>query len=234
MQNNSECPNCKSINPFYQLVCKNCKSYIREKIFNIDFWNTFWHMFDSPIKQLQNVVFADHKNFLLFTLFLISFKFSVNTFVLTNIFRPKINLTSDVLINMFYLILSFSLIFVIYSLLYKFILKIFNIETRFKDNLSVFVYSQSAILFSLFFVFPVQLGVFGVHWFVFNPSPLMIKPNVAYALLFLDLVFFIWGFLQTVFAHYIQTKALSFSLFSAIIFYGLITLLFSYFPFVIS
>lgn len=234
MQNYSECPNCKTKNPFYQLVCKNCKAYVREKVFNIDFWNTFWHMFDSPIKFLQNVVFADHKNFLLFTLLLLSFKYTVNTFLLTNIFKPKLNLTSDVLNNMFYLILSFIVIFIFYSVILKYVLKIFKVETRVKDNLAVLVFSQSSILFSLFFVFPVQLGVFGVHWFIFNPSPLMIKQNVAYALFILESILWGWGFIQIIFAHYVQTKSVLFSILLSIIFYCIITMLFLFFPFMIS
>jgi len=228
MQNYSECPNCKTQNPFYQLVCKNCKAYVREKVFNIDFWNTFWHMFDSPIKFLQNVVFADHKNFLLFTLLLLSFKYSVNSFLLTNIFRPKLNLTSDVLNNMFYLILGFIIIFIFYSFTLKYLLKLFKVETRVKDNLAVLVFSQSSILFSLFFVFPVQLGVFGVHWFIFNPSPLMIKQNVAYALFILESILWGWG-LYRLYLHIMYKPNQFFSPFCLVLFF--IALLLCYFYF---
>jgi hypothetical protein len=234
MQNYLECPNCKELNPHHQLVCKSCKAYIREKVYNIDFWSTFWHMFDSPIKQLQNLIFAEHKNFLIITLLLISFKFSVNTFLLTNLFRPSINLTSDVLINMFYLIVTFSIIFIFYSFLVKFILKIFKVKTRFKDNLAIFTYSQSSILFSLLFLFPVQLGVFGVHWFVFNPSPMLIKPNIAYALFVLEIILTIWGLVQIGLAHFVQTRSIIFSIFAGLFFYSIITLMFLYFPFIIS
>jgi len=234
MQNFSECPNCKAKNPYYQLVCSNCKAYIREKVFNIDFWNTFWHMFDSPIKQLQNIIFSDHKNFLAFTLFLVSFKFTVNSFLLTNFFNPNLNLTSDVIFNMMLLIITFAIVFIIYAFLLKYIYLSLKVKTRFKDNLAVLVFSQSAILFSLFFVFPVQLGVFGVHWFVFNPSPILIKPSIAYALISLDAILLIWGLFQIILAHYIQTKSVIISIFLGLIFYLFINILFLFFPFSVS
>jgi len=132
------------------------------------------------------------------------------------------------------LIITFAIVFIIYAFLLKYIYLSLKVKTRFKDNLAVLVFSQSAILFSLFFVFPVQLGVFGVHWFVFNPSPILIKPSIAYALISLDAILLIWGLFQIILAHYIQTKSVIISIFLGLILYLFINILFLFFPFSVS
>ncbi|MFH0733652.1 MAG: hypothetical protein V1773_03650 [bacterium] len=234
MNNTIKCANCETENPSYRFVCLKCKSYIRERVFNIDFWLTFWKTFESPVKTFSNVIFAEHKNFLSFILFLVSVKLSVNTFVLSNLINPKTNLTSNIIENLFFLIISFFAVFVISAVLLKIILKVSNINSRFKDNLAILTYAQTPLLFSLFFIFPVQLGVFGIHWFIFNPNPIMIKSTVAYTFMGIDLILIIWGFIQTIIAHFVQTRSVFYSIIAAIIFYIIINGLFLIFPFIQS
>ncbi len=234
MKNLLECPNCKTLNPNYRLVCKNCKAYLRERVFNIDFWAIFWGMFESPIKSLNKIIFAEHKNFLFITLLMLSIKFSINTFLLANLFNKDINLTSDVLVNLAFLFITYLFIFVLYSIIITYLYKIIKVDTRIKDNFALLIFSQSAILFSLFFLFPVELGVFGIHWFVFNPSPFMIKSNVAYALVAIEAILIIWGLIQVILAHYVQTKSVLLSIILGVVFYSVILLLFLVFPFQIS
>ncbi len=234
MKNNIICPNCNHENPSYRFVCLNCKAYIRERVFNIDFWKTFWQTFDSPTKAFADVIFAEHKNYLSFILFLVSFKLSINTFVLSNLFNKNVDLTENIVVNMFFLTITFFVIFIIGAFLLKFMLKLLNVNSRFKDDLAILTYSQSPLLFSLFFIFPVQLGVFGIHWFIFNPSPFMLKNTIAYALCGIDLILILWGFFQTVTANFVQIRSIFVSILSAIIFYIVLNGLFLIFPFIQS
>lgn len=234
MKNLLECPNCKSLNPNYRLVCNNCKAYLRERVFNIDFWAVFWGMFESPISNLKKIIFAEHKNFFFITLLLLSIKFSINTFLLANIFIKDINLTTDVLVNLLFLLVTYLLVFSTYSVLITYFYKIIKVDTRIKDNFALIVFSQSAILFSLFIIFPVELGVFGIHWFVFNPSPFLIKSNIAYGLIAIEVILLLWGLVQVILAHYVQIKSVILSLVLGIIFYIVIFLVFLFFPFQIS
>ncbi len=234
MKNTIECPKCHTLNPQYRYVCSNCKTYIRERVFNIDFWKTFWKTFESPVKSFNEIIHSEHKNYLSFILFIVSLKFSLNSLVLTNLFRKQYNLTDDILINIFYLTATYFAIFVLYSFLIKYILKVFNIKSRFLDNLAIFTYSQVPLLFSLFFIFPVQLGVFGMHWLIGNPEPYMLKNTIAYMLYGLDGLFLVWGFINIIFAHYTQLQNKVISFVFGIVFYILLIGLFLIYPFIQS
>lgn len=234
MKNTIECPKCHTLNPQYRYVCLNCKTYIRERVFNIDFWKIFWKTFESPIKSFNEIIHSEHKNYLLFILFLVSFKLSINSLVLTNLFRNEYNLTDDISVNLIFLTATYFGIFILYSLITKFVLQVFSIKSRFLDNLAVFTYSQVPLLFSLFFIFPVQLGVFGMHWIIGNPEPIMLKNTIAYMLYGLDGLFLIWGLINIIFAHFTQLQKKISSILFGIIFYLIIIGLFFFFPFIQS
>ncbi len=69
-----------------------------------------------------------------------------------------------------------------------------EIVLRFKDIYSVNVYSFIPYLFGLFFVFPVELVVFGRDIFSNNPYSFQIKPLFTYILIGVEIIIIIWSF----------------------------------------
>ena len=68
------CSNCGVENPLYLKNCLNCKHYIRTAVVNIDLWRTIYQLFENPRKALKNIIYAEHKNFIIFLLFFFSIK----------------------------------------------------------------------------------------------------------------------------------------------------------------
>lgn len=193
MTNNSQniCSNCGENNPLFLTNCKKCKHYVREKVNNIDLWSTFWKLFENPNKALKTIIYAEHKNFLSFLIVFLGTKFFISAAFLQSL----IGISSPDSVYPFY---NFLILLACYSITLFVFTKLFTLatrrtnQTRFKDNLAIITYSFTPILFSLFFLTAVEYGIFGIHWFIFNPSPFIIKGNIAYTLAILEGIMFVW------------------------------------------
>lgn len=195
MKNSIICTNCASENPNFKQVCSNCKSYLREKVYNIDIWNTISLLIESPSKALQQIVFSEHKNLAAILVIL----FSIRVFVLSKF----VSILFD---GSFGLNLAFTTSFIItftvvcsVILFYTFFLSkwLNNSEyvTRFKDIFAVTSYSQIPNLFVLFFVFPIELIVFGATLFSNNPAAFEVKPLFFFTFLAFEFGLIIWSML---------------------------------------
>ena len=74
-QNFQTCNNCGKENALYANKCENCHHYVRANIVNIDLWSTIWNLFESPVEALENIIYAQHKNFIIFLTIFVSIKF---------------------------------------------------------------------------------------------------------------------------------------------------------------
>lgn len=209
MKNIILCNNCKSENNFYSLNCKECSSYLRPRIVNLDFWPLCWQMFESPSATFKNIIHAEHKNFLTLILLLSAIKFSINKNFLTDlIFDGEYTAGFSSPIN----IIFFIILIVTASALFKVLGRLFGLETRYKDNLACATYSNTPAVLALFFLTPIQIALFGFYWFTFNPSPILIKPTAAYLLLTVDMIMVTWSFINLYIGFYTQSKSKIFSL----------------------
>ena len=212
MKNVSVCRNCNAENPFYALICKKCNSFLRRKISNIDLWETTWQLFDAPVKAAEKIIQSDTKNFLIMLLLFISIKYSINAVIMHNACNEKgmsfgfINeglLFGGVPIIMLLIVFSFSI-----TLLNK----VFGIANRFRDNLSIYTYSFIPQLFGLVVLTPIQFALFGEYWFIFNPSPFIIKPMAAYVLFIIEGFLFLWSSILFITSTYSQTRNKKYSI----------------------
>lgn len=195
------CNNCGSLNPEYEYKCSNCKSFLRDRIVNIDLGETLIKIIDSPTDTLRKIKFSEHKNYIFFLLFFISIRFLIiSRFISVPFVYETIKL------NIFLLILISSGITIILFLLISFLLqKIFlllSIRARFKDILAVIIYSLLPNLFALVILFPIELVFYGEYLFSNNPYPYQIKENVFYFLLVIETLTIIWS----IFLAYIGIK----------------------------
>ena len=222
MKNSVICSNCKAENPFYKLICGNCKSYIRDRIYNIDLGNVLARLIESPARGFRTIIFAEHKNFITFIIFLAALKFEIDS-VFISLFFSKHTLSFSKFVGGYIsLIIIFALLLLIFSFVINIINKTLGYETRTKDNFSIFSYSLIPHIFALIVLFPLELVMFGEYLFSTNPSPFDLKVFVSYTLLVLELLMVAWSLFLTIIANYTQTKNIIYSIVISIIFHSLL------------
>ena len=227
MTNIVVCKNCQTENPFYQLICKNCKSFLRERIFNIDLWKVLSLLVESPVKGFQTIIYSEHKNFTALILLLAAGKFAIDL-IFFSVFK-----SGSPLIRFFPAFISVAILLAL--LMFIFSLLLFNlgrlngIQTRLMDNFSILIYSLVPHIFALIILFPIEIVIFGGNLFSTNPSPFIIKPAIAYTLLVFELLIVLWGIFLIISAIYTQFKNLLISVAGSIIITAAVFSFFYYF-----
>ncbi len=223
------CDNCKTENPLYKVTCKECGHYLRSTVVNIDLWETIWNLFEHPTLTIKNVVFAEHKNFVTFLLILLSIKLYFTFTIFNSAFLGTISYLSSK-----HILYATSLILVLILLLQKIITIFFNApkkRTRYKDNLALVAYSFVPTILTLVFLTPIEYGIFGEHWFDYNPSPLLIKEGTAYVLLAIEAIMFLWSLFLLVKSYYIQSGSILKSVGSTFLFLFVLVITINFIPF---
>jgi len=213
MKNIVVCKNCQAENPFYELTCKSCKGFLRERIFNIDLWKVLSLLIESPVKGFKTIIFSEHKNFTFLILILASGKFAMDLLffsVLHNFRYPVVIVNFPVVSIMVFIVvclLTFS-----FSILLFYLGNQIGISTRIKDNFSILTYSFIPHVFALIILFPIEVIIFGGNLFSANPSPFDLKPGIAYTLLVFELLIILWGIFLAAAAIYTQFKSIFISI----------------------
>lgn len=204
MKNVVVCKHCNSENPSYGLICLNCKSYLREKVYNIDFWKTVALLIEAPAKAFKTIINSEHKNFLVFLIILVSGKILVNGVFLKILFEKGSGI-SNYFLDYFLSILLFVLILVFFAGLFNVVTDKYGVKTRFLDNFSILAYSFIPYTFGFVILFPVELILFGGYLFSYSPSPFQIKETLAYTLLVFEGLLFVWNIFLTITAIRVQS-----------------------------
>ncbi|MCW8850177.1 MAG: hypothetical protein OQJ81_09400 [Melioribacteraceae bacterium] len=230
--NVQKCSNCGEDNLLYEKNCKKCKHYLRAAVVNIDLWKTIWLLFENPKKAVKNLIMAEHKNFSIFLLFFLGLKL----FTTSVIIQSSVNLTLPITEYFSANIIIGTLIYVALVLLYTFIFSKLlkrRAKVRFKDNFTIIVYSFIPIVFSLFILSPVEYGLFGKHWFLYNPSPFLIKSTLAYIILGLELLMLGWSLFILFIALKIQSNSSILGFIASFLFITIMIYSFFNIPFII-
>lgn len=218
-----ECENCGTSNPFYTLNCSNCKSYLRARVVNIDFWSLTGKLIESPVDGFQTIIFSEHKNFWITVLTLFSLKLAIVKLVLTSQVagnHQAVNyIWGNLLISFGYFISAF---FLFSFILFK-IYKLLKIPIRWKDTISVNTFSFLPLVFALGFLFPLEYALFGKYLITFNPSPFILKETAAYVLTGIEGLFVIWSFVLLFIGVFVQTKKILAAIIGFILIAGIIS-----------
>lgn len=215
MKNSVTCPNCNSENPFYNSVCSVCKFYIRDRIYNIDLWTVISSLIESPSKAFRTIIFSEHKNFIFFILFFVSAKYLINARFISMISVGEFQSTVGLQYSYLIVLGIISIYYLLFSFAYKLIGRLNEIQIRFKDTLSLIIFSQIPLLIGLVVVFPLELVIFGDYIFSLNPAPFIIKKNIAYFFLSIELSLIFWTILLVFKAFITQTQTTIFGFLSA-------------------
>ena len=190
----SKCKKCNHINPTYKNICEECKSYLRERVVNIDLWSTIQLIIEEPVKAFKQIIFAEHKNFIAFITFFIAIK---NLLIARFLSVPELGIngvTTSLILSLTLIILITILLLSSSTFLQRSIFKGRGLKLRFKDIYAIDVYSFTPYLFGLVFIFPAELIVLGGNIFSNNPYSFQIKPLITYLLVGIEFITIIWSF----------------------------------------
>jgi len=197
-KNEISCPNCGEYNFDYEIKCKNCKSFIRERIVNLDLGETLIQLIDSPTEAFHRIKFSEHKNYLIVLLIFLSIRFLIISRFISVPFTENSTNLSVLILWVISFIITISLLTFVSFVLQKIFL-VNKVNARFKDILSVVVYSFVPNVFALIILFPIELVFYGEFIFSNNPYPYQIKESIFYFLLTLEALTIIWSvFLMTI------------------------------------
>lgn len=187
------CKKCSTINPLYTSICINCKSYLRERVVNIDLWNSIGLIIESPQKAFTSILFAENKNFIIFLTFL----FALKNLIIARFFSVaelgKNGVQTSTMISYSLMLLISLIILSLFTAIQKIYFNKLNISLRFKDIYAVSIYSFIPYILGLISIFIIELVVLGGDIFSNNPTPFQIKPTIAYTLAGFELLVFIWS-----------------------------------------
>lgn len=210
-KNDIICNSCGSRNPEYEYKCSNCKSFLRDRIVNIDLGETLIRIIDSPNDTFRKIKFSEHKNYIFFLLLFLSIRFLIiSRFISVPFVYETIKLNTLLLI-----LISFGITIILFLFLSFLLQKIFlllSIRARFKDILAVIIYSLLPNIFALFILFPIELVFYGEYLFSNNPYPYQIKESVFYFLLVIEALTILWSIFLAYIGvkEFVKSKLLSF------------------------
>jgi predicted nucleic acid-binding Zn ribbon protein len=214
------CPVCGTDNPPLNVTCSNCGGYIRERIASLHLFQTLGMLIETPTTAMQRIIVARQKNYSIVLQMMFGLAYTAFVFWFANI---------GLLINDLQIILLFILILgpvtgiVIVSVLAIFTtlgVRVRHTRVEVRDVRAVLSYATFPIIMSVMFIFPVEVGVFGMYLFTGTPSPFSINPLVYVLFLGLDGVLIIWSLLLV----FIGIRTLSGSIATALFIKGIILL----------
>jgi hypothetical protein len=218
MNNNIVCKNCNEENPYYALICKKCKSYLREKIYNIDLWQILGLIIESPVKAFGIIIRSEHKNFIFFGIILASAKLFIDSMYMSLItVNPEPQLGS---IISHYLVILGSILSVVFlsGIIVTLLNKLLDLKTRIRDNFAIFAYSLLPHIFGFIILFTVEATVFGGNLFSKNPSVFSLKEFLAYTLLGFEILIILWSLFLSIVGMYVQSKNIKYSIIVGVVF----------------
>ncbi len=232
MNNNFNiCQNCGEKNPLYLNKCTKCHHYFRAAVINIDLWSTIWKLFETPVEALKNIIYAEHKNFITFLVFFLSIKLLLISAFVQSFIDDSVMNSKSFIFNILIQSGIYILFLIIFSFFLNLGLKKYS-KTKFKNTLAVTIFSFIPIILSLFLT-PIEYGIFGKHWFIFNPSPFLIKEIPAFILSFVEIILILWSFIIFWKGIKLQSNSNIFSFSMVIIFIVLISQIILNIPYII-
>ena len=188
------CPVCKTQNDEYAVVCSSCKSYIQNRIANLDFFDMVWKVIESPRSAFHDITLAEHKNYslLLFSLFGIGLSF-------TGFWYFRLGARFESLLDLLAGATGTGLIVgfvsaILFTGLYEIMVRLLGGKGSLKNSLAILAYSTTPVSLSLALILPIELLTFGMYLFTRNPDPYTFKPAMYVTLIGTDCVLGLWAF----------------------------------------
>jgi len=231
MRNSVKCNSCGHENAMFRLNCTECNNYLRARVWNINLWHNIRLLIESPTKAFQDIIWSEHKNFVVFIVLISAIKFMVDSSFIKMAYGNTDFLLNKFSTNYILVFAEFVIFLFVFTFVYCYLNKLFHLETRIRDILAIISYSFIPSIFGLVFLFLVEIILFGSYLFSVNPPPIVIKPTLAYTLLGLEVLLIFWSVFLLSFGFYVLTKLKLYSIISSFIFFILFLLILYKTPF---
>ncbi len=187
------CPVCQTMNDHLAITCKSCKSFLQQRIENLDLFSTIWDVIERPGKAFRTIALANHKNYV----FLLSAVAGI-AFVFTLEWLIKAGEYTDSLIALVGAGFVIGPIFGIIALLFLSLFgvslgRVLGLKMTVRNTLAVLSYAMLPHVIRLIFILPIELMTFGLYFFTKNPSAYQIRPTSYVLLIGLDGLLSMWG-----------------------------------------
>ena len=194
------CKVCNTENDEYAIVCATCKSYIQNRIANLDFFQMVWKVIETPRQAFHDITLAEHKNYslLLFSLFGVALS-------LTGFWYFKLGSRFDTLLDVLAVAVGVG-IFVgflcagLFTVVFEITMRVMKGKGHFRGSFGVLAYATTPVSLSLVMILPIELLTFGMYLFTSNPDPYSMKPGLFIALVSFDALVGLWTFILSVIA----------------------------------
>ncbi len=231
MKSTVKCKSCGQENATFRLNCTGCNNYLRARVWNINLWHNIRLLIESPTKAFQNIIWSEHKNFAALIIIISAIKFMVDSFFLKMSYGNTEFLLNGFFSGYLLILIEVATFSFLFALAFFYSNKIFQIETRIRDIFAIISYSFIPSIFALVFLFLVEIILFGRYLFSVNPLPTLIKPTLAYVLLGLEVLIFLWSIFLLSFGFYTLTKIKLYSILSSLVFFILLLIILLLTPF---
>ncbi len=189
------CKVCNTENDEFATVCRSCKSFIQNRITNLDFFDTVWKVLESPRKAFHDIALAEHKNYSLLLFSLFGVGLSLTGFWYFRLGSRFVSLL-DLLAEAALIGVGFGLLAaVLFTCVFHGMARVVGGKGTFRDTLATVAYSTTPLSITLFLVLPVELLTFGMYLFTSNPDPYSIKPASFVVLVAFDSAMGLWSFI---------------------------------------
>lgn len=198
MKNPVICKNCSAENPVYSHTCGNCRYFIRDRVYNINIWETIGQIIESPGTAYKKVIYSEHKNFIVFLTFLLALRYLIlSRFV--SVPLSEATISSTPLLTGYLITLAATTGFLLaFAFIAKVVFNSSNYKVRIRDIYALNVYSNIPNFFAVLFLLPIELVIFGDYIFSNNPTPFQMKPLFAYVLAAVEVGLIIWSILLNI------------------------------------
>lgn len=193
IKNSIICHNCGAENEYYNDICNKCKHHLRARVVNIDLWRTIWNLIESPLKAFKEIILAEHKNYIVFILIVMGFKYFLNSLIISNFLFQKDSINETSFGQFFPASAVFFILVLLLSYTYTKILNFMGYHNTKKSVLAVLSYTFIPSVMILAILSPIEFALFGQHWYYHNPNPLTLKKNAALILFGIEVLVYLWG-----------------------------------------
>jgi len=180
------CTVCGTPNEDLAVVCSSCRSYLQGKVDTLNLFQTIWGLAEAPRATMRRVLLARHKNYTLFLSALFGVACAYGVFWLQNAAARFDTIFSLTLAGM-----AWGPVFgVLFTALLASVAwaagRVLGQPAPWWNVFAVTSYAAVPVVLTLFFVYPVEVAVFGIEFFGTNPPPMVINPVVYVGLIAFD------------------------------------------------
>ncbi len=187
------CPSCSFENDEFATICIQCKSFLQNRVPNLDFFETAWGVIESPRATFRRITMAEHKNYVLLLSALFGIAVSFTTFWYLELGRFFDSLLFLVPTALGWGIIGGLILTPILSLMSHLVGRALGSGQRYRNSNALLAYALVPVGLSLVLILPIELLTFGMYLFTSNPHPYVIKPVSFVILVGFDIIMALWS-----------------------------------------